>query len=247
MRRGIGLLLILIGNVLLLDRLPGRRLPDSLPHMIGSWWPLLLLGLAVVLALTQVEMRQTWLGPLAIGLLGLVLLTVTADPIRHAVGPYLLPVGLILVGWWIASHPGRRDREFGGEATYPSEWIVLDSRKIRSRAQGLRQGKINVIFGSLRLDLRDVAVTSESPAGLSVNVIFGGMEVLVGPGQRVRMTEPRSMLGRCRGRKTRFGGEDPELQIRPLVVLGGFEIREKPDLVTSGDGADASPRGAGAT
>ncbi len=245
MRRTIGLMLILLGNVLLLEHLPGRRLPDSLPHLIGNWWPLLIVGLAVMLAATQVEMRQAWLGPLAVGLLGCALLIATADPVRHTVGPYLLPAGLIITGWWTATRPGRRDREFGGEAKYPSEWIVFDSRKIRSRAPGLRQGRINVIFGSLRLDLRDAVVISESGAGLAVNVIFGGVEVSVRPGQRVHMIEPRKLLGTCRTHQTRLDDEGPKIKIHPMVVLGGFEIREKSSRAATNDVASIPLGGPG--
>jgi len=102
---------------------------------------------------------------------------------------------------------------------------LLSGRKITSRSRRFRGGKVAAMFGGVQLDLVDAALAPD--ARLDVTVAFGGVEILVPPGWRVRMNGPVMLGGYENHTEEEAPPPDdaPRLDVRLQVLLGGAEVK----------------------
>lgn len=97
-----GLMLIVLGTLLLLDRMGELDFGD----VIGRFWPVLfiLIGLAILI---NSRFRDAGSGLFFI-LFGAVFLLFELDILDHDAWRYAWPLGIIAVGFWILFRPGPR-------------------------------------------------------------------------------------------------------------------------------------------
>ena len=107
-----------------------------------------------------------------------------------------------------------------------SRTVVMDGLDFRSQARGLRSGRVSVLLGGARLDLRD-AVLDRRGARLTLDCTLGGLSVIVRPEWAVTVDE--TLIG---GGDTRIDVSDPDdlpedaprLTIDLLTRLGGSVV-----------------------
>ena len=85
------------------------------------------------------------------------------------------------------------------------------------------------MFGGVTLDLREARPSTEG-ATLSVTALFGGVDVIVPRGWRVKL-QGTPIFGGYED-KTEGDGppgpESPQLTIDVLVLFGGLEVKNRP-------------------
>ena len=104
--------------------------------------------------------------------------------------------------------------------------VVMDSLDFRSQARGLRHGRVSVLLGAARLDLRD-AVLDHRGARLTIDCTLGGLAVIVPSEWAVTVDE--TLVG---GGETRIDVSDPDdlpedaprLTIDLLTRLAGCQV-----------------------
>jgi predicted membrane protein len=214
-----GLALIAVGVVLLLDRADVLDAGDT----IGTYWPLALVAVAIY---QYIASPRHWIVPLIVGGVGLVLLGIRLDVIDDRAWGVFWAAMLIIGGLWVIA--GRRlpgSADTSDEASV-SSIAFFGGRDIASQSTAFEGGSITSVFGGTELDLTDTVLAS-GHAHLDVLTVFGGTEITVPKGWRVRM----------KGIPL-FGGWDnatkkdeplppgaPELEVSATVLFGGVEVK----------------------
>jgi hypothetical protein len=129
----------------------------------------------------------------------------------------LLWIWLGFLGGWMAAAaavkhaiPSRGDAESDEVALM----AVFDGATLESTASAFRGGSMVAWYGGVDADLRKADLAPE--ARLSVAALFGGINLLVPPGWRVK-TNIRAVAG-----GVDVGGQDPEDPDAPLLVVDGY-------------------------
>jgi hypothetical protein len=130
----------------------------------------------------------------------------------------------------------------------PTLAAIFGSGRFASRAPALRGGRVVTWFAGHDVDLRGAAL---DPGGaiLELSVMFGGTQIAVPDGWRVR-SRVRSIFGGTQVEIDEVDRDDgaPLLEVRGFVLFGGVRVTSSP--VVSWSGADhegeALPPAAGA-
>jgi Cell wall-active antibiotics response 4TMS YvqF len=161
---------------------------------------------------------------------GLVLLAATTDLVSGSVFGLVWPLALIVVGGWFMLGRWRPGLTGGFAEDEVDVTAMLSGRKVVSRSRRFRGGKLAVLFGGIELDLRGASLAPE--ARLDISAVFGGVDILVPPGWRVRMNGP-VVLG---GYENHAEREAPPLDdascldVRLQVLLGGAAVKVGPPV-----------------
>ena len=196
----------------------------SAPSVLDQWWPVAIIALAVVAAVSE---RRIGLGPAVLFTIGVLLLF---DQLGVAdLGALLWPVVAILAGVWLLANRGQlhRSRVTGGDRQ--DVMAVLGGSATRSRSEHFRHGNVSAVFGGATLDLREAHI--EPGASVDAMALFGGADVLVPPGTRVSLTGLPIFGGY--DDKTRGDGElpadAPELRVSATAIFGGVSVKNFPE------------------
>jgi hypothetical protein len=225
----LGLLLTLVGEVLLLDRIGGT---DRAVSLIADWWPIAVVGIGIASLVGLIKQPWAIIGPLVVVATGAALLLVTTDVVeiedaRDVVESYLTPVLLIVLGTIVAltgplsgDPHGRRVRRSA---------VLLPKRVGDVRA--LQRATATAVLARLEVDLTKVELDMEQPpAELDITAFFGNVEVVVPATWRVELHRPVGVG--VRQIKPLAGQQLPsdqiagQLQIHVLAVFGGAGLRQ---------------------
>lgn len=218
----LGAVLAAVGVVLLL----GQAEVVDASSFLSAWWPL-----AVVLAgaLALLGRPRAVVAGAAVAVLGVVLLGITTGVLAAVGYGVVWAVALIVAGGWLAlGHRGPRPASPDDRV---EAVVVFGGREIRSGARPFRGGSVMAIFGGVELDLTGAQLAQD--AVLDVIGVFGGADVVVPPGWRVRMNGPAIFGG--------YGNETeglpvpdgaPTLDIRALVLFGGVDVKVRAAVAT---------------
>ena len=103
---------------------------------------------------------------------------------------------------------------------------IFDGIEFESRAKAFRGGSVLAWFGGIEADLSGAELADG--ARLSVNAVFGGVEITVPPSWRVE-SNAKALVG---GIDYRTPAQDdpaaPVLTIEGMAVFGGIEIDSRP-------------------
>jgi hypothetical protein len=188
-RVGLGLSLIVVGQVILIERLGGL---EQASPVLRRWWPLLLVALGLVGLAKFVTRPWVVLGPVIVIGAGATLLLkywLTEQDFDRVFWPAILTfVGLIVA----LSEPSSADKDFPHQNSLRrSIWLRVSG--LRSKAADFSFARIMVVMGVFELDLRE-AVLRKS-ANVSVTAILGAVHIIVPPGVAVHVRRP-FVLGR---------------------------------------------------
>jgi predicted membrane protein len=187
----VGSILIGLGILFLL----GNFELVGIGELIVTWWPLILIAIAVYNLLAPGGRRS--LGPYILLAVGILFLGIQLDFFTWRIFGYLWPIILILIGLRVifgarifrstATRAGSTDENtivataiFGGSET------AITSQQFAG-------GQATALFGGIDLDLRQARL---DPGGavLNVTALFGGVEIIVPPGWHV-VTRGTPILG----------------------------------------------------
>jgi hypothetical protein len=218
-----GLGLIALGALWLLD---AAGVVESGP-LISDWWPAAL----VVVGLSRLLERPPHVSSAVImTLIGLVLLSFTTGVVDASVLALVWPAALVLLGVWLLF--GRRGGDVPGGEDSVSAVALFSGKEVTSDSQEFRGGSLTALFGGIDLDLRRAALPQDG-ALLDVTAAFGGVDVVVPAGWRVRLHGPVIFGGATDGTaKAGAPTTGPLLDVRVFVLFGGVEL--EPARLTAG-------------
>lgn len=226
----IGMVFILIGTLLLLDRLGVLQSREIL-----SYWSVIPLAIGVGLLIRGG--RDGLVGGFVLTALGSIFLArrlgLTELGMRE-----LWPVILILVGAAVLVNSvlARRARDEGSLHGTSAEDVLNDSaffggveKKVQS--ENFRGGDVMAVFGGVVVNLRRAKLSTAGPAVLNANAIFGGVELFV-PEDWVVVNEGLAILGGFADSRRFVEAEEPPagdpkklLIIRGMALFGGVEVK----------------------
>jgi hypothetical protein len=107
---------------------------------------------------------------------------------------------------------------------YLNESIIFGSIEKDCKSQNFKGGKVDCVFGGLKLDLRGIKVAKEG-AELEINAIFGGGEIWVSEKTRV-VSQGSGVFG---GWENKYSTDNtaglPILRLTGTAVFGGVEVK----------------------
>jgi predicted membrane protein len=241
------LLLILAGALLFLDNVGVIPIQD-----IGAYWPVFI----IIWGASILERRKDPVGIIwAVAIIAWGTLLILGNlHILHVTGSVFWPVMLIAFGIMMLVRPvhftewsarlrvaaSERHRQrfsrwrpsTAGESYFGnkvSESIVFSSLNRRVETQQFEGGKVEVVFGSIELDLSGASISSPNRrADLEANAVFGGIEIIVPRTWKVVMRNT-AVFGGCEDKtfppRPEPGIEPVTLLIAGAAVFGGITIK----------------------
>jgi hypothetical protein len=183
----LGMVFVVLGAILWLDRVEGANEAHAALGFFGKWWPVgfVVLGAAFLAAYLK---DRWWLwGPLLIMTAGLMALGLNVHGIPRRASDFLLPAALLGIGLVFAMTGSQTP-----DPQRPRYITVLRGRRVPATASEIRQGSVGVYLGHLELDLTRGAALYERKGELDVTAVLGRVEVLVPAGwevERIRSVE----------------------------------------------------------
>lgn len=221
----IGIILILIGGILILERLD--LIPWDVADLLISWQMLL-----IVIGALLLFGRNFVAGFVLIGIGGFFILpeiTEVPDELKQLYGPLaLVIVGLLL----LFRHKGcnRQIREGVKSSQFDQfdDFVIFGGREIFINAQDLKGGRATSIFGGIEYDFRQANLAPEG-AIIDCICIFGGTGIKVPANWNVK-NEVTTILGAFsdkRGESLQQAEIKPgkTLVIKGITLFGGVEIK----------------------
>lgn len=213
----VGVVLVVLGLVLLLDR------ADVLDAgaLIAAWWPTVFV-LGGVLALLDRPPRP--ISATVLIIIGLSLLAVTTGLLSGEVLAVVWPVALIVLGLWFMT--GRRlQRSVVDSGDAVSVTVMFGGQELANASPQFRGGTVTALFGGVELDLLRAAPAPD--AELNVTVMFGGVDLTVPDDWRVVIDGP-AILGGFDNKATVSDPTAPTLKVRAFAMFGGVEVATAP-------------------
>lgn len=235
-----GVLILVIGSLLLF-----KQMGFFIPSWIFSW-PMILIIIGVYTGYTN---RFRNIGSVILIFIGGFFLLRDIIFLPYHLAPFLFPVALILLGFYIIFRK-RENRSFDlkeweknfdkfepedggnlGEGVFGkdgSSYLKVDAfltgikRKVMSK--DFRGGEITTLFGGSDIDLMHADIQGQ--AVLKVSVAFGGLKLVVPSNWEVQLGVSNLAAGIDDKRYSQQGVQNPEkkLIITGTVVFGGIEI-----------------------
>ncbi len=225
---GMGLLLIVAGAVVLV----GQTGAIDASEIIGDWWPLAIVWIAVMQWLSH---PRNLIGPLLLALVGLAILGATSDVIDASPAATIIALGLIVVGGVILRAAFLDGRRVVHRPDEMDSLVVFGGRDLVSRADPFESGSLITLFGGTEVDL-SAARLSERGASIGTVTVFGGTEITVPDDWKVEVRVTPILGGVSDETTYNASGEEREhtLVIDGVAIFGALEVKN-PD---GGDGDD---------
>ena len=228
----LGIIVILAGLALLLFNT--GFIPDYFRHIIISW-PMLLVAIGIV-SLIGAENRIPGIILVVIG--GFFLFPRIFDlniDFAHLFWPLILICLGILILFRRFPHPRDWSHRLGtsprnvtaaSDQGFVFEDHIFSSTEKRIINKEFKGGRVNVIFGGIKLDLTQASL-AEGTHDLEVNVIFGGATIIVPCEWKIQLKNTSVFGGFSDKRFCIKEAADPSrvLTIRASAVFGGGEIK----------------------
>lgn len=233
------LMLIVVGALLFLDNLGILPIQD-----LRAYWPIWI----VIWGVHMLDRRRGQLVSIwALALIAWGTLLILGNlHILHVTGSVFWPVMLIAFGVSMLVSPAhlrawpdqlrvsmRHLRPPGaGESFFGNklhESLIFGSLNRRVESQQFEGGKVDVVFGSIELDLSGASISSpDRRASIEANAVFGGIEITVPRTWKVVMKNA-AVFGGCEDKtfppRPEPGFEPVTLVVTGAAVFGGVEIR----------------------
>lgn len=215
----IGVVLLIIGSALLIDRM-GFVLPFTidLREIFTVLWPLLIIAFGIKLF---IDRNITW--AIIVSTLGLVILFTTLFDFNFF--SILWPLIIIGIGLSILLRKDGHQFSSSTETTtddYITESFSFSDSKRKIKSYSFKGGNFSLSFGELEIDLSEVKV-DEKGAELNLSASFGEIQVIVPQNCRV-ITDGSSFLGSWEPNLKSSSVKKPVLKITGNVFLAEVEI-----------------------
>jgi predicted membrane protein len=228
----IGLGFIGLGVLFLLSQLG----VGDLGWLIGTWWPMILVVIAIG---NLVSSGGRSFGALILLVVGLTLQLDQLDWVKADVWSLAWPILILVIGIRLLAEPRRRPWPAGGPRAsltrhaVPGERLsivsIMAGRDERVVSQAWSGGEVTAFMGGAELHLSDAVPVAEG-AHLRITAVMGGVEIYV-PRHWEVAVHGTPLLGGIED--TRHPAAPPADQPRPRLiidataVLGGIEIKDE--------------------
>lgn len=220
-----GVIIILIGVVLLLDR-------TEIVHAMHlfRFWPLTLVIVGIARLLQPCGMSGRVLGGILVvfgALLQLDNLGYSAIRFEHLWPLLVIAVGLMLVGRALEARRVYGESGPSQSVSRLNDWTVFGGIERRIAAQDFEGGEVLAVFGGSKIDLTKAGMKGNQIV-IDVNTIFGGAEILVPEDWTVSM-QGNGIFGgfadKTRHPRPEEGGSTRLLIVRGMALFGGVEVK----------------------
>lgn len=217
----IGGLLIILGFLFLFETSGLLSLLHmSAGEVIAYLWPTVLLGVGIKMMLDKNVSS-------AILFLSLGIIFLLTKLFNWNLFAVMWPIAIIAVGLSMIFRKENTHINAGkkySDSERVSEAVIFWGVDKRMDSQNFRGGDISAIFGGGKIDLRNTKISKDG-AKLSVNAIFGGIEILVPKNGKV-VTNGTGILGGWENKVSPRDTKSPVLEISGSAIFGGVEIKE---------------------
>jgi len=228
----LGFLLVAFGLALLLNAFGFYEFGD----FFGTWWPSILMIVAVVQLATG---RTQWFWSSILFLAGALLQARELGMLPGGFWSAFWPSVLILAGLSMLINRGHKkkvratsggDTLFGGTSqNVGGERIdrtaIFSGQELRVSSRNFAGGELTAVFGGIEIDFRDAEIDAPN-AMLAVTAVFGGIEVRVPPHWQV-VVQGTPIFGGIEDKTARTQNtsvKGPLLLLDVTAVFGGVEI-----------------------
>lgn len=229
----IGLLLIVLGGTILLER--ADIISSGVSNLIFSIPALLMLVGAIIYR----NSTNKLLGSIVF-LVGALLLLGRVFPELNIDFNLLLPIIIISIGLYLVM----KNKKSGGKVTHLSnvmsrsdskdfidEVAIFGGGEKSVHSDNFRGGKVTNIFGGSEIDLTDCRLPADSQEiEIEVVVIFGGCELIVPRDWKIQIDAVQIFGGfsnKLRKRDEEIVLSPQTVYIRGVAILGGAEIKTR--------------------
>ena len=212
-----GLLVLALGVGALLDVL------NVIPFWswLGTWWPLILIVVALTLFVS--DFRRNYIWALALVIIGVFIQLRNLDMIDFSVTELIFPVILIAIGLTIVLRVSNRNSVKLGTNDADDISAILSGSESKNKSQKYKGGKVTSIFGGAVLDLRDAKIDKE--ATLDLFVLCGGVEIKVPRDWKV-IVRTANIAGGIEDKSEGAANDKGSvLIVTGTIALGGVEIK----------------------
>ena len=216
-----GTLLVLLGLLFLLDTSGVLTILHlTIAFLVGLLWPTLLVILGLRL-LTANKSRTAGIFFLVVGVL-FILTTI----FKWDFFSVFWPVILILIGFSVIFR-NEKIEEFDNQKVYKKDLIKEDlifwGVDTKVETDSFKGGEINTIFGGGKFDFNNAKIYKDE-ATLTVNAIFGGIELIVPKDWKV-VTNGTGILGGWDDKTSEKDSTVATLNVEGSAIFGGVTIR----------------------
>jgi predicted membrane protein len=216
----LGLLIILFGGILLLDRIDMIEAREYL-----RWWPILLVAYGVSRIVDPGARQGRGIGWFFV-ILGSIFLLDKFDVFDFRIWD-LWPLVFVFIGGSLVWRALQRRQGATGTADAVDSvngfafWSGIERKNVSKQFRG---GELTAIMGGMEIDLTG-AVMAGPEARIDIFVVWGGIEIRV-PDTWVVIVEGTPVMGGISDESRRPSGENPpRLVIRGTAIMGGVEIK----------------------
>lgn len=210
-----GLGVVLFGGLLLLDSLN----IDGLGNILGTWWPLFVIGAGILIFLND---TKSYLWALLVTGLGIGYLLDNFNIIDFNPWQIFWPAVIIVVGLSILfRHSGTQQRLTKEKSDDVS--AILGGIDHINKSTDYKGGKVTAVLGGVKLDLRKAVIKDE--ATLDVFSLMGGVELFVPENVVVKSKAAVIMGGIENKAQTTSSKNSPSLYITGDIIMAGVEVK----------------------
>lgn len=216
LRLWFGSVLIALGAVWLLDAAGVL----SAEVMIGRWWPVAVIALAVTALVGE---RRPAPGPAVLLVIGGALLANQLTSIN--IGRIVWGGVVIGIGAWLLIDVARPQSRKPLSSETQDVFALLGGSHSSNRSARFRHADVMAVLGGATLDLRDA--TPAPGARVDALALFGGVDIVVPEGWRVEMSG-LPILGGYQDKTGGAGGPAPDapaLKVVATALFGGVEVK----------------------
>lgn len=210
-----GLGVVLFGGLLLLDSLN----IDGLGNILGTWWPLFVIGAGILIFLND---AKSYMWALLVTGLGIGYLLDNFNIIDFNPWQIFWPAVIIVVGLSILfRHSGTQQRLTKEKSDDVS--AILGGIDHINKSTDYKGGKVTAVLGGVKLDLRKAVIKDE--ATLDVFSLMGGVELFVPENVVVKSKAAVIMGGIENKAQTTSSKNSPSLYITGDIIMAGVEVK----------------------
>lgn len=227
-----GLILILLGIGFLMKETMGL----DFNFYIKTYWPsiLIIVGLGKLF-----DKKSSKVGSLFVIIAGAMLQANILNLIDFNVWKMFFPILLILFGISLLIPKKYKYREESNPDNYKKtkytstnfndedyirETTILSGLNTRNQSSNFKGGALTTVLGGMQLDLRGANIQEEG-AFLEVNVLLGGIDILVPNHWKVEMSGTPILGGWDNKTSLNTNPDAPVLKIKALVAFGGLDVK----------------------
>lgn len=210
-----GLGIVLLGGLLLLDSLN----INGFDHLVGTWWPLFVVGVGILVFLNDVK---SYLWALLIVAFGVVYQLKNFNIIDFNPWQIFWPAVIIAVGLSIIFRQSSAHQKLTEQESDDVSAILGGVDHI-NKADDYKGGRVTAVMGGVKIDLRKAVIRDS--ATLDIFALMGGVELVV-PEDVIVKSKAAVILGGIENKAQVVGGKkSPTLYITGQIVMAGVEVK----------------------